>query len=128
MSLTDSMKRTNRKRVERGAVWLDEVDPTWFNDVDVSALKMSHECKCVIGQLVSDIKPGAEFFTVVEATWRSEATPQELLGWTMTMDQAVGRGFHFDERREWDTDYSDDADYEHLEGLWRAQIERRRGA
>lgn len=39
----------------RGAAWLDQVMPAWFEPLDTGSLDMSSACDCVLGQLVAPI-------------------------------------------------------------------------
>lgn len=127
MSLTDSMKRTNKRRVAKGAAWLDEVDPTWFNTVRVDQLQMSNGCRCVIGQLVRDIAPKRAFTDVVLADGEDPAmVPAALRGLILSMAAATRFGFEFDESRD-SYEYDIDTDYAHLERLWINEITARRG-
>lgn len=51
-----------RKKVERGAKWLDGKYPDWWRDVNLSKLKMSNGHRCILGQtaksLASECAPG----------------------------------------------------------------------
>jgi hypothetical protein len=42
-----------RKRVARGAKWLDQQKPNWFRKVRTTQLRMDHGLMCVLGQLYS---------------------------------------------------------------------------
>jgi hypothetical protein len=46
------------KTVERGAAYLDEVEPEWAERVDPYALDMSQCHRCVLGQLDGDYDNG----------------------------------------------------------------------
>lgn len=47
-----------RKRVERGAAYLDDVDPGWHDRVDPSTLELADGSACVLGQLHGDFRLG----------------------------------------------------------------------
>lgn len=47
-----------RKRVQRGADFLDQADPDWFRHVDAESLELSSGRRCVLGQLHGDFRMG----------------------------------------------------------------------
>lgn len=47
-----------RKRVERGAAYLDEVDPGWYRHVDSETLELADGRQCVLGQLHGEFRLG----------------------------------------------------------------------
>ena len=47
-----------RKRVERGATYLDGVDPHWYRGVDPVTLELSSGSHCVLGQMHGDYRLG----------------------------------------------------------------------
>ncbi|MFO8231074.1 MAG: hypothetical protein R6U20_00265 [Longimonas sp.] len=47
-----------RKRVERGATYLDGVDPHWYRGVDPVTLELSDGSHCVLGQMHGDYRLG----------------------------------------------------------------------
>lgn len=47
-----------RKRVERGATYLDEVDPGWHRRVDAETLELEDGEHCVLGQLHGEFRLG----------------------------------------------------------------------
>lgn len=47
-----------RKRVERGAAYLDTVDPHWYRTVDPVTLELSDGSRCVLGQMHGDYRLG----------------------------------------------------------------------
>lgn len=47
-----------RERVERGANYLDEVDPEWYRRVDAETLELEHRDHCVLGQLHGEFRLG----------------------------------------------------------------------
>jgi hypothetical protein len=40
--------------VDRGAQWLDEYDPTWYNRINIDWLELSNGADCICGQLFID--------------------------------------------------------------------------
>jgi hypothetical protein len=99
------------KRVERGAVLLDERWPGWWNEVDTGQLDIDHCLCCVLGQLWGDYDEGQrELFGDDQAVAirRGQEHPSHT---------AVRHGFNTTDR--WAA--------VPLTNLWRAAIERRRG-
>ena len=47
-----------RSRVDRGATYLDDVDPGWHRRVDADTLELSSGHACVLGQLHGDFRLG----------------------------------------------------------------------
>jgi len=47
-----------RQRVARGAAYLDEVDPDWWQRLDAAVLELSHGQSCVLGQLHGGFEHG----------------------------------------------------------------------
>lgn len=47
-----------RERVQRGAAYLDEVDPGWHRRVDVETLELGDGQQCVLGQLHGEFRLG----------------------------------------------------------------------
>lgn len=47
-----------RQRVARGAAYLDEVDPGWWQRLDATVLELSHGQSCVLGQLHGGFEHG----------------------------------------------------------------------
>lgn len=47
-----------RQRVQRGAAYLDDIDPTWYWQVDPMTLELSSGRSCVLGQLHGDFRRG----------------------------------------------------------------------
>jgi hypothetical protein len=47
-----------RERVERGATYLDEVDPGWYRRVDSDTLELGDGQHCVLGQLHGEFRLG----------------------------------------------------------------------
>jgi len=44
--------------VNKGAELLDEKNPGWHNEIDISSLSMNSDCHCVVGQLYNDYWDG----------------------------------------------------------------------
>ena len=38
-------------RVKLGALLLDDIDPNWYNKIDLDTLQLSSPCHCILGQL-----------------------------------------------------------------------------
>lgn len=51
---------TTAERVARGAAWLDEKYPGWFNKIDLSILDLADCTQCVLGQVYTGVIPDAE--------------------------------------------------------------------
>jgi hypothetical protein len=47
-------------RVARGAAWLDEKYPAWFEGMDLSTLDLGNCTRCVLGQVYTGVIPAAE--------------------------------------------------------------------
>ena len=47
-----------QQRAARGAAYLDEVDPGWYERVDVQTMELGHASCCVLGQLHGDFRLG----------------------------------------------------------------------
>ena len=45
-------------RVERGAAYLDEIDPGWYRRIDPDTLELSSGRACVLGQLHGEFRRG----------------------------------------------------------------------
>jgi len=93
----------NRRRVRKGARWLDEHMPNWYDLVVIGSLDMSRRCSCVLGQITGD------YNYVVDAE-----VPTNLLP-PLVDRTAVTHGFD-----------ADSGDYDLLEDLWVREIATRR--
>lgn len=51
-------EETVRKRVQRGAEYLDEMDPGWHHRVDADTLELEDGQHCVLGQLHGEFRLG----------------------------------------------------------------------
>lgn len=47
-----------RERVQRGATYLDEVDPDWYRRVDSDTLELEDGKHCILGQLHGEFRLG----------------------------------------------------------------------
>lgn len=56
--IPDVSPASARKRVERGAAYLDGVDPHWYRSVDPVTLELSDGSHCVLGQMHGDYRLG----------------------------------------------------------------------
>lgn len=56
------------ERVARGAAWLDEKYPQWFDKIDLSTLDLSRCTECVLGQVYTGVIPAAEQGQVLAQT------------------------------------------------------------
>lgn len=50
--------RNARERVQRGASYLDDVDPEWYRRVDAETLELADGKHCVLGQLHGEFRLG----------------------------------------------------------------------
>lgn len=53
-----------RTRVERGAQLLDEIEPGWFQRIDLTDLDLSDPTCCVLGQIYEDFSNGVHVIEV----------------------------------------------------------------
>lgn len=42
------------KQVQKGAAWLDQVRPNWWQEIDIAKLDLSDGCRCVLGQIAGN--------------------------------------------------------------------------
>lgn len=63
---------TIRRRVNRGAAWLDKVFPDWVNRINLESLKLVSGERCVLGQLFGDYYQTADFFFGNHLTLKDE--------------------------------------------------------
>lgn len=47
-----------RERVQRGAAYLDEVDPGWYRHVDADTLELGDGRHCILGQMHGEFRLG----------------------------------------------------------------------
>lgn len=64
-----------RQRVARGAAYLDEVDPGWWQRLDAAVLELSHGQSCVLGQLHGGFERGLSR----SAIWNMGSAPRASL-------------------------------------------------
>lgn len=102
-------------RVDKGAAWLDEVNPGWWDRVVINKLHMIHSCSCVLGQLYADDCTGFQSgFGYAKVN---------LVPKTGTDNNAAD--FGFDVHRDVNNDV-DTAEYGVLQTLWIEKINERR--
>lgn len=70
-------------RVARGAAWLDEKYPQWFDKIDLSILDLSNCTQCVLGQVYTGAIPAAEQGQVL-----AQAIAQVTHGWPDAVEWA----------------------------------------
>lgn len=54
------------KNAARGAVWLDERMPGWWDIIEVNELNMQDANRCILGQLGSTLAPLANYYDIIE--------------------------------------------------------------
>lgn len=53
-------------RVAKGAKWLDEVEPGWFDLIDLNTLDISSNKNCILGQIaVAKVPSAGNYFSIV---------------------------------------------------------------
>lgn len=100
-------------RIIAGALWLDEVDRTWWNLIDLNDFEMNNTGRCVLGQVVkgkcnkkdmSDVVfcEEGEYSGNLEREHNRSAVQSPF---ALTMAQAGAMGFHLleNERDDWTT-------------------------
>lgn len=110
------------KRVAAGAAFLDEREPGWWERIDLDRLDMSSECRCVLGQLATDLETSIWTAIVLQFGLRrhgwdgfNQGRPSDR---EMGFNAGVARG-----RK------AQDREYAALEAEWKRVItERRAGA
>ncbi len=110
---------TTAERVARGAAFLDEKMPGWDQRIDLDKLDLAAPCRCVLGQLATDLDEGHDdvWLAIVSHFGLSLHSPYRKADGTT--DAALG--FNTDDL-QWPPDYSD------LTAEWRRLIEARRSA
>ncbi len=102
-----------RRRVRRGAAYLDDVAPGWPDDVDADTLALGSGHRCVLGQLHGDFRVGlvrAHLLNLSSAP-RASLSP-------------VSFGFQCLSGL---SEALQDRDYAHLDQAWREAIRARQG-
>lgn len=103
-----------RERVDRGATYLDEVDPEWYRRVDSDTLELGDGQHCILGQLHGEFRLGlgrSHLITMSSAP-RASLSP-------------VHYGFKCVEgvSDEWQA-----RDYDLLNAAWKDAVQRRQDA
>lgn len=121
------------ERIEAGAAWLDRTDPTWLDRINVSKLNLRDGCLCVLGQVVGKLNPELSYGDVAgdpEYAGYPYTRPEQTLAdvradvprgfkkYAMTHSQAMARGFHAGDTRDWGR----------LNAAWKRYIKARRAA
>lgn len=103
-----------RTRVERGADYLDEVDPGWHRRVDPDTLELSSGSSCILGQLHGDFRMGLSRSQIINLS----SAPRTSLS-------PVSYGFQCVN----DVDEADeDRDYAYLNQAWQEAVQKRQAA
>ena len=111
MSSKPDLEASYRENVTRGAVWLDEKEPGWWERIDLERLDMDSLTDCIIGQLYGD------FWDWEEVRDNSEAASD--LGFDAYSDYELREKFGY---------YCHDVggDYAVLWALWNEEIAERK--
>ncbi len=101
-----------RQRAQRGAAYLDEVDPGWHRRIDPAMLALDDGAYCVLGQLHGDFRRGLSRASVLHLSSapRANLSPVRL---GLLCVQGVPEAWQ-------------EQDYRHLDRAWREEIARRR--
>ena len=87
---------------DKGAILLDELNPAWFQAIDVSELVMSQYAQCIIGQCY----PGKGFYHGLEQLNLTD------------LPDAYAYGFDLE-------DTSEDSNWDKLTALWTEKVTNR---
>ena len=119
-------ERSARRRIERSAELLDELQPGWHERIDVEALDMGSCSHCMVGQLTCpEDKTLTEWEHFLNGNTNGEPLPSfgaliYRLGFdgpdNPRLSQAIELGFEFDDL---------EAGYDVLYGLWVNEINER---
>jgi hypothetical protein len=108
-------------RVAAGVAYLDEREPGWWQRIDLNRLVMSAECRCVLGQLATDLEVYGWKEIVREFGLRqapcSPAHGSQLTDWGLGFNARLDQ--HADEQNR---------EYAELEAAWKRVITERRAA
>ena len=108
-------------RVAAGAAYLDEREPGWWQRIDLDRLDLQAQCRCVLGQLATDVDRSTLWETICERFGvlpfgRKNCRPSDSeLGFN------VLPGYE-----ECDDDLAALAEYAQLTAEWKALINARR--
>ena len=100
-----------RTRVQRGAAYLDEVDPEWYRRVDPVTLRLSSVSSCVLGQLHGGFRLGLSRSMLINMS----SEPRASLS-------PVAYGFHCIEGL---SEAAQEQDYAYLDAAWREAVRQR---
>jgi hypothetical protein len=106
-----------RRRVNRGARWLDGQIPEWFNTVDLTKLNLESECACILGQLAWDYNK-TSYRNCISVFIADSALDVVRGPVVLSGPEACYYGFAFDDFADQWVDF--------LEAEWVVQIEKRR--
>jgi len=100
-----------RTRVERGAAYLDEIDPGWHRRVDPDTLELSSGSSCILGQLHGDFRMGLSRSQLIDLS----SAPRASLS-------PVSYGFQCVSGVD---DAAQDRDYAYLNQAWQEAVQQR---
>ena len=100
-----------RTRVERGADYLDEIDPGWHRRVDPDTLELSSGSSCILGQLHGDFRMGLSRSQLINLS----SAPRASLS-------PVSYGFQCVSGVD---DAAQDRDYVYLNQAWQEAVQQR---
>ena len=100
-----------RRRVARGAAYLDDEQPGWYQHIDPDTLELSEGRCCVLGQLHGDFRLGLGRASILDLSSapRANLSPVDL-GFLCVPGVAEG----------WQAQ-----DYRHLNQAWQDEVARR---
>lgn len=103
-----------KERVQRGATYLDNIDPTWYRRVDAGTLKLGDGHHCILGQLHGAFRLGLGRSHLISLS----SAPRASLS-------PVAYGFKCTEgvSEEWQQ-----RDYDLLDKAWRGAVRTRQEA
>lgn len=103
-----------RTRVQRGAAYLDDIDPEWYRRVDAETLELSSGSSCVLGQLHGDFRRGLSRSQLINMS----SAPRASLS-------PVSYGFKCVHGV---SDEVQEQDYAHLSRAWQDAVRQRQAA
>lgn len=86
------MTGSYKQRVELGAAWLDENEPTWVYLIDLAELRLESEFKCVLAQVFGSYSAGND---KLEAQELESAE----MGFDVYMDEDMDKAYYWLQRR-----------------------------
>jgi len=63
-----------QERVRAGAAWLDGVDPSWRERIDLGRLQLAECCECILGQLYGNYAGGLDALRESLDDWDTEGS------------------------------------------------------